>query len=115
LTPTDSTSVTWQSQFLVPGGHARLAVNGRPISETSEGVVDGTFAVAPGENRIELEVTNADAPGRWMLTLRGAKVVPGTLRVLSGSGSAQVARNGLLVPLTGRRGEKLMLAFQVSP
>jgi hypothetical protein len=107
-------SVSWRSQLSVPGGHARVSVNGRPIAEGGDGVVERVFAAVRGENRVEIEILQARGAGRAVVQLGGRAFDASTLRVAEGTGTV-VGPGSVVARLRGQPGERLTLVFVSSP
>jgi hypothetical protein len=106
--------VTWHSQLDAAGAQARLIGNGALLGEPAEGTAEGRFDAGAGENRIELEIVRARAPGRWTFALAGGGFQQGSLRVLTGTVTG-VSGDAVAARLTGRAGEKLVLLFRAGP
>jgi hypothetical protein len=92
---------------------ARLLVNGRLVAELRIPGSSGGLVAAAGENRVEVEVLEARAPGRLVLRLNGPGIAAGTLRPLSGR--AQVAGDAIAFALAGQPGEHVAFSFRTSP
>jgi hypothetical protein len=73
------------------GDIAEVAVNGRSLGQlwTPPYRVDVTDALRPGENRLEIKVTN-----QWTNRIAGDRAAPAERKVLDPSASAAPARGG---------------------
>jgi len=108
------TNVAWSSQLSVPGGYARIFVNGQPIAESAEGHAQGELAAMPGENRVEIELVRAQGPGRAILQLGSQGVAPARLHVAGGTATV-TGPGAVLVRFRGQPGERLMVTFVAGP
>jgi hypothetical protein len=106
-----ATAVHVRSDLQVPGARARLAANGRGPIETPPGVAETTLLATPGENTLELLLTEAAGAGRWVVELDGPGVKAGTLRVLTGDGVPS-GPTTIVFRLSGRTGERAAIGFQ---
>jgi hypothetical protein len=87
------------------GGHLALVRAGRSVWQRR--------ALA-GENRIEAQLVEGDAPGLWRFHLQNGRFRAGSVRILEGE-PALLTADTIVFRLRGGKGERLAFTFDTSP
>lgn len=101
------------SQLEVPGGEARVILNGRVVSSVRVGPMPLATERSAGTNHVEgVIVRGSGRPGGWRFDLSGHRSFrPGSLRALAGA-VALLAGDSVVFALQGKPGERIAFTFE---
>jgi hypothetical protein len=105
---------SWESDLAVPGGSARVLLDGAFVGVHGPGAAAGARVLGAGVHRFEaLLVTGQERPGVWRFRL-GSGFRAGTLRVLAGE-AALPAADTIVFRFRGRPGERAAFSVEAGP